>query len=194
MQATGGLPPYVWSAFKLPPGFSMSSSGLITGVSVVPTENQIQVRITDQQCPGCAGFFIDFTFTVSSGNPQLDATLLGGSSTDSVYVFDYPSTGLQFSLPPGTPEVVTPLMTALLTACAPAQTVVASIPYPEQGYLHQTGLTICAPVYRSAFFIAGVGGLVGVFIFPRAFGSPGCGVAIVAYLAFAGVAPPGAIC
>ena len=86
MQATGGTPPYTWlTATNLPSGFSMSSSGLITGKSSLPEQGSFTAAATD------SGIFYtnlygvksssqqsveqNETFTVSSGYPQLDPTL-----------------------------------------------------------------------------------------------------------------------
>lgn len=84
LQATGGTPPYSWEASGLPSGFTMSQDGTISGSSVVPSQTTVTVTVTD------SGFYenepilysdeqqqtsMQFTFTVSSGVPQLDPTL-----------------------------------------------------------------------------------------------------------------------
>lgn len=83
MQASGGTPPYQWTAQGLPDGFAMSMDGTISGSSDIPSQSTITVTATD------AGFSYkdpifetdeqqqvtqQFTFTVSSGVAQLDPT------------------------------------------------------------------------------------------------------------------------
>jgi uncharacterized protein (TIGR03437 family) len=50
LSASGGLPPYVWSAVGTPPaGFSVSGSGVVTGTALPAGNFGIQVQVTDAQ-------------------------------------------------------------------------------------------------------------------------------------------------
>lgn len=84
LQASGGTPPYTWTAEGLPGNFVMSQDGTISGSSDIPSQTTITVTVTD------FGYSVNepilysdeqqqvsqqFTFTVSSGVSQLDPTL-----------------------------------------------------------------------------------------------------------------------
>lgn len=86
MQATGGTPPYSWTATGLPQGFTMSQTGVISGQYILPEQATITVNVTDSG--PTFGFPYEpvysssqqstqetFTFTVTSGYPQLDPGL-----------------------------------------------------------------------------------------------------------------------
>lgn len=48
VQATGGLPPYTWSAKGLPPGLSMSEAGRISGTPLLRNSYAITVTVADR--------------------------------------------------------------------------------------------------------------------------------------------------
>jgi len=113
------------------------------------------------------------------------------STTDSVYVADYP-TNINEPLPTGTPDVVTPLTTAIQDVCNP----VGGLLPPPVTLNVQAGA--CFTVYpypggEPPFIVANAGN-AGVALFP------GCGVAAFAYpnaegsTAAVGLAPPGNDC
>lgn len=130
------------------------------------------------------------------------AVLLGAppasaaSSTDSVYVYDYP-TNVQEPLPAGTPDVVTPLVSALVTACDSLGGTGYQVAQSTQGLV-----LLCYVGPRAVgLTVVGVGPAgPGVFLPYGAFGQPGCGVAVAfpggsnGSTSLIGLAPPGATC
>lgn len=84
MQASGGTSPYTWSAQGFPAGFSMDSSGTITGSSGQEEQGTVTVVVIDaareylgnNQWIAGQGREATFTFTVSSGIPVLDPALV----------------------------------------------------------------------------------------------------------------------
>lgn len=98
MQATGGTPPYNWTATGLPQGFTMSQTGVILGQYTLPEQATITVDVTDSgptfnfpyETPYSSSQQSaqeTFTFTVTSGYPQLDPDLFKLSAV----VADVPS-------------------------------------------------------------------------------------------------------
>jgi hypothetical protein len=141
------------------------------------------------------------TLTIAGGGAIIydssPASASAAPSTDSVYVFDYP-TSLDEPLPSGTPDVVTSLTTALTEVC---DSVDQAVPTYEVALLSDGQVVLCTeespqPV---SFIVVGVGP-VGVVMPNGAFGEPGCGVAFYEFPAadgstiLIGVAPPGATC
>src|SRR5260370_26760264 len=50
LTATGGFPPYVWiTDVALPPGLSLSSSGLISGTPTAAGSYTLSINVRDQQ-------------------------------------------------------------------------------------------------------------------------------------------------
>ncbi|HZU80611.1 MAG TPA: Ig domain-containing protein [Acidimicrobiales bacterium] len=89
MQATGGTGGYAWDAQNLPQGFTMSPSGVISGQNPLPEQSSITVTVTDSgtvysdvgvQSSSQQTVTKGYTFTVTSGYPQLDPTLFELSS------------------------------------------------------------------------------------------------------------------
>ncbi len=84
MQAAGGTPAYSWSTTGLPKGFAMSQSGVISGQTGEPQQTTITVTAVDS---GVTYAFYgvtssaqqtvrqSYTFTISSGNAELDSTI-----------------------------------------------------------------------------------------------------------------------
>lgn len=86
-SASGGKPPFIWTALgALPDGLTLSSSGILSGVPNVriPGDVQVAVRVTDSVGSTATG---NFTLTVD-GTPGADPTTtpltinLAGCSTD----------------------------------------------------------------------------------------------------------------
>jgi hypothetical protein len=124
---------------------------------------------------------------VATAVGTLAVTAIAASAqTDSVYVYDYP-TNVNEPLPAGTPDVVTPLTTALLDVCAATGNGLAvsdiGLCFSEYPY----------PVGPPPFIVAQAGN-AGVVL------PPGCGVAIFAYpdadgsTTLVGAGPPGNNC
>lgn len=45
--ASGGVPPYTWTATGLPPGVVMSSTGLLSGVPTAAGDYAVTITVTD---------------------------------------------------------------------------------------------------------------------------------------------------
>ena len=137
----------------------------------------------------CAQAAIPLLLAVGGTILFSSAPASAASSTDSVYVNDYP-TNLVEPLPTGTPDVVTPLTTALTDVC--------QLPLPSYN-LAQLSLgevLVCfQPIQGNEIIVAGT---PNVGIVMPTFGI-GCGVAIYDFpvkggdTADVGVAPPGAL-
>jgi hypothetical protein len=91
MQAGGGTSPYTWGVVtNLPSGFSLSSSGVISGQSSLPEQGSFTLAATDSgtvynnlygvKSSSQQSVLRTYTFTVSSGYPQLDPTLFAVSA------------------------------------------------------------------------------------------------------------------
>ncbi len=97
MQATGGTTPYYWSATNLPQGFAMSESGVLSGSNPLPEQAAITVYIADSGFGYSNGYGVNstvpgqqhaqqnYTFTVTSGYPQLDPTFFELSAALAPY-------------------------------------------------------------------------------------------------------------
>ncbi len=85
LSAGGGTAPYTWTATNLPPGFTISDSGVISGQNTLPEQATITVQATDSGAVYSNSYGVhssaqqtvarQYTFTVTSGYPQLDPTL-----------------------------------------------------------------------------------------------------------------------
>ncbi|HVB94424.1 MAG TPA: Ig domain-containing protein [Acidimicrobiales bacterium] len=85
LQASGGVPPYVWSlkSGSLPNGLSLSSSGTISGTPHLPQTASFTVQVvdtgaqsgTDVYAPGQQTATQPLSMAVGSGNPTTDSTL-----------------------------------------------------------------------------------------------------------------------
>lgn len=83
--ATGGTGRDTWTADGLPQGFTMSDQGVISGQNLLPEQATITVTVTDSgtvytnlygvQSSSQQTVSQQYTFTVTSGYPQLDPTL-----------------------------------------------------------------------------------------------------------------------
>jgi Putative Ig domain len=86
LQATGGVQPYTWSleSGTLPPGFSFSSSGVLSGTpppgsgSTMGTVYSFTVRVTDSQSPTKAYNTQTFSLTINLPLSFTSSTLANG--------------------------------------------------------------------------------------------------------------------
>jgi hypothetical protein len=87
MEASGGTPPYQWTAGggEIPPGFTMSSDGTLSGSSNEEEQGTFDVFVTDsgyapvnqyQWVNARQAASVSVTLTVSSGIPTLDPALI----------------------------------------------------------------------------------------------------------------------
>src|SRR5262249_2676307 len=78
-QASGGLPPYTWSANGLPDGLSLDpTTGILSGKAVLPGTFSFTVRVTD-----AARTTVVDLFRVVIGVPTLPSLNLSGLETVS---------------------------------------------------------------------------------------------------------------
>jgi hypothetical protein len=84
LHASGGTPPYSWSAFNLPQGFTLSPAGVLSGQSYEVQQSEPDISVTDSGARVNDGYEVGSAeqhesetaeFTVSSGFPPLDRTL-----------------------------------------------------------------------------------------------------------------------
>jgi large repetitive protein len=113
LTMTGGVAPYAWSVppaptdFPLPPGLTLSPSGVLSGTPTVAGSYVIQVSVEDSQSPAAVGTgFYDITIgaglAVTSGSPP-------PGTVGAAYSFPFTASGgvgpyawsVAGSLPPG---------------------------------------------------------------------------------------------
>lgn len=115
------------------------------------------------------------------------------SSTDSIFVSDYP-TSLVEPLPAGTPDVATPLTSALTEVC--------QLPLPSYQFAQLSAGEVLAcftPQFGNDLIVVGTGN-VGILLGAPYGTSSYCGVALYVFpvsggnTATVGIAPPGTAC
>jgi len=84
VQATGGLPPYTWSAKGLPLGLSMSEGGRISGTPLLRNSNTVTVTVTDQN-KASASARLTLSVTGSSLTECVPSTVLRGLCASLVH-------------------------------------------------------------------------------------------------------------
>ncbi|WP_350339209.1 Ig domain-containing protein [Geomonas sp. Red32] len=108
MAATGGSPPYSWTAAGLPPGLSMTSGGSIGGTPSAAGTFAVAIQVTDSAQGSAAA---TLNLTVSLVPPlAIDASV----STDA------PGTVRSLATPTLTTHAANELLVAFVTASAPA--------------------------------------------------------------------------
>lgn len=88
MTATGGTQPNSWYGWNLPQGMTISTSGVISGTTSLPTQTQATIEVRSGtnysvDYVSSTGLQIaeqNYPFTVTSGYPQLDPTFFEISS------------------------------------------------------------------------------------------------------------------
>ncbi len=72
LQASGGTPPYAWTVTTaLPPGLSLSSSGVISGTPTAVAQYSLGIKVTDSNSPPISGsaslrLFVAFPVSVTA--------------------------------------------------------------------------------------------------------------------------------
>jgi hypothetical protein len=81
LKATGGLPPFTWSigSGTLPPGFSISADGVISGTPTTLGSTTFKVQVTDSQSPTAAIDLASKTITVNKPLAISTTSLTAGS-------------------------------------------------------------------------------------------------------------------
>ncbi|HEX5090102.1 MAG TPA: ExeM/NucH family extracellular endonuclease [Nocardioides sp.] len=104
-NASGGTPPYTWSATGLPTGLGMDAAGAVTGTPTVADDFNVEVTVEDSAAPTHATASKTFTWHVSaplSVTPIAQIQGTGSSSplvgelvsTQGVVTASYPTGGL----------------------------------------------------------------------------------------------------
>ena len=152
VQATGGTPPYSWSATGLPPGLSMdSSTGVISGIPTTFIEFAIvAVKVTDAASPpssssatftltigtipflitttslgnGMVGIPYSQTLTAIGGTGHYSWEIAAGALSSGLTL--YAQTGV-ISGTPTAPVAATPLTLRITDSGSPPQTALATL-------------------------------------------------------------------
>jgi hypothetical protein len=74
ITASGGTPPYNWRATGLPPGLSISASGVISGTPTTQAGSPYAVTVTATDSAGNTAS-ADFSLTVTAGAPSVSFTI-----------------------------------------------------------------------------------------------------------------------
>jgi len=82
LTATGGTPPYTWSATGLPPGLSISSGGVISGTPTTAGTYSVTATATDSASPAASGS-TGFTWTISPAGGGCSGQKLGNPGFES---------------------------------------------------------------------------------------------------------------
>src|SRR5207245_2191536 len=103
--ASGGVPPYLWSATGLPAGLALSSSGALSGTPTAPASFTTVASVKDK-----AGQSATQTVTIVVGLPALSPVTLGGLPATSA-----PATQSSLQIGLGAPYPVDVTVTLRLT-------------------------------------------------------------------------------
>src|SRR4051794_40179031 len=107
LAATGGVPPYTWSATGMPPGVTVASDGTVSGTPTTADVYTPTVTVSDSTNPTPATDSKQFTFTITAAPPPVTAIsaiqgtgaaspLVGQSvNTQGVVTAAYPAGGLK---------------------------------------------------------------------------------------------------
>ncbi len=93
LQAQGGTAPYSWSATGLPPGLSLSSAGVVSGIPMDPGTFNVTVRVTDSAQQNASR---TYSFTI---DPPAPPSLTVSVDTPPVTISDQPDLTLNLSQP-----------------------------------------------------------------------------------------------
>ena len=103
LAATGGTPPYTWSATGLPDGVAVSNSGTVSGTPTTANTYNVTATVTDSAGTP-ASDDVSFTFTIGAAGPIAikdiqgtgDASPMVGNTvtTQGVVTASYPTGGL----------------------------------------------------------------------------------------------------
>ena len=88
--ASGGAGGYTWTAISLPPGFNLSSSGLLTGTPQSPGPVSFSVHVTDTQNSAADG---NFTLPISAALAIGNTSPLPSATLGSVYSQQFRASG-----------------------------------------------------------------------------------------------------
>ncbi|GFO54938.1 hypothetical protein GMSM_19450 [Geomonas sp. Red276] len=108
MAASGGSPPYSWSATALPPGLSMTSGGSVSGTPTAAGTFAVAIQVTDS-AQNSAGATLNLTVSPVSA-----------LAIDASVSIDAPGTVRNLVTPTLTTHAANELLVAFVTASAPA--------------------------------------------------------------------------
>jgi predicted extracellular nuclease len=80
LSASGGTPPYTWSASGLPAGIAISSDGVVTGTPTAAGTSSVTVTATDS---GGASGSATFTYTVTAATTVVSIAAIQGTDTNT---------------------------------------------------------------------------------------------------------------
>ncbi|MFU8870862.1 ExeM/NucH family extracellular endonuclease [Micromonospora sp. SL4-19] len=80
LGATGGTPPYTWTATGLPAGLAISTDGVVTGTPTAAGTSSVTVTVTDSEGANASA---SFSFTVAATTTVLSIAEIQGTNTDT---------------------------------------------------------------------------------------------------------------
>lgn len=80
LAATGGTPPYTWTATGLPAGLAISQDGVVTGTPTAAGTSSVTVTVTDSKGANASA---SFSFNVTAATTVLSIAAIQGTNTDT---------------------------------------------------------------------------------------------------------------
>ncbi|HLH16921.1 MAG TPA: putative Ig domain-containing protein [Bryobacteraceae bacterium] len=94
MAATGGIPPYTWSATGLPSGLSINAStGVITGTPSGASSGNVTIKVTDSTTPTALTASTTLPLTINSAGLTITTTSLSAGTVGQSYSATLAATG-----------------------------------------------------------------------------------------------------
>src|SRR5579885_997489 len=94
MAATGGIPPYTWSATGLPSGLSINAStGVISGTPSSASSGNVTIKVTDSTTPTALTASTTLPLTINSAGLTITTTSLSAGTVGQSYSATLAATG-----------------------------------------------------------------------------------------------------